>query len=119
MRLLAFCLRLPLLRVLQRFLFNGVALRQCLGLRLVLLLELLRVAARGRLLRSPFMIGCLCPLELLPLLLLAITEVVLSPLIRLVAFGIARRRCRLVCDRGQFRRMHGRTFFRRRSRTLS
>ena len=100
MRLLALCLRPLLLRVLQRLLFNRVALRQCLRLRLVLLLELLRVAARGGLLRSPFMIGCLCSLEILPLLLLAIAEVILSPLIRLVAFGIARRWCRLVCDRG-------------------
>ncbi len=73
---------------------------QCLRLRLVLLLELLRVAAGSGLLRGLRVISGLLLLEFLPLLLLTVTQVVLLSLIHLVACDISRAwRC-LVDYRG-------------------
>ena len=92
MRRLVFYFRLFLLGLLQRLLFRRVTLCQCLRLRLVLLLELLRVAAGSGLLRGLRVISGLLLLEFLPLLLLTVAQVVLLSLIRLVACGISRAR---------------------------
>jgi hypothetical protein len=58
-------------------LLRCVALRQCLRLRLVLLLKRLPIGACRRLLRGPLVIGCLLLLQFLPLFFLAITQLVL------------------------------------------
>jgi hypothetical protein len=85
---LAFSLRPLLLVLLQSFLLRCVTLRQCLRLRLVLLLKHLHTGACRWLLRGPFVIGCLLLLQFLPLFFLAITQLVLLLLIHLVALDI-------------------------------
>jgi hypothetical protein len=74
---------------LECFLLHRVALRQCLRLRLVLLLECLYVGARSRLFRGPFVIGCLLLLQFLPLSFLAVAQVILGLLIHPVALNIS------------------------------
>lgn len=86
---LAFTLWPLLLRFLQSFLLRCVALHQCLRLRLVLLLKRLHIGACRRLLRGPFVIGCLLLLQFLPLFFLGITQLILLLLIHRVALDIA------------------------------
>ena len=108
-----FCLRPVCLSHPQRLLLSSVALRQSLRLRLMLLLKRLVIYAAGRLLRSACMIGGLLLLQCLPLLFLAIVQGVQLLLIDLVAVGISGTGCRLVGNRRQVCRMHGKVLLAR------
>src|SRR5579862_4469818 len=84
-RALAFFLRLLLLGLPQGFLFGGVALCQCLRLRLMLLFERLHIGACGGLLCSLLVISGLLLLQLLPLFLLAVMQGILLLLVDPIA----------------------------------
>ena len=86
---LALCFRRLRLRLPQSVLLRRVTLRKCLRLRLMLPFKRLRAAVRRRLLRGLRVIGCLLLLELLPLLFLAVTQVILLLLIHFVACDIS------------------------------
>jgi hypothetical protein len=86
---------------LEALLLACVALHQGLRLGLMILFKCLCIRATGRVLRGAYVIGSLLLLEFLPLLFLAVTQVVLFLLIDLVAIGISRARHRLVGDRRQ------------------
>src|SRR5580658_1872066 len=100
MRCLGLSLRPLRLGLSQRALLGRVALGQCLRLGLVLLLKLLHVGACRRLLGGTFVIGGLFLMQVLPLLLLTITQLILFLLIYFVALDIARIAYRLVNHRG-------------------
>jgi len=74
-------------------------LRKGLRLRLMLPFKRPRTVGRSRLLRGLRVISCLLLLEFLPLLFLAVTQVILLLLIHLVACDISCVWYRLVGDR--------------------
>ena len=88
-----------------------MTLRKCLRLRLMLPFKRLRAAIRRRLLRGLRVISCLLLLEFLPLLFLAVTQVILLLLIHFVACDISRGWCCLVNYRGRSAACTGRGFF--------